>query len=592
MKQAAKNENTGRNEDAANAAEAAEATHRVKKILIFMSTTTRSLVDLARNAQVRIRQALEDARVEPGRTVEVHVLVHGYQIEGVHELGTMQFTFTIAPPAPLNWGWPRTAKITYVPGDESVVADWVREKLPSSAASPIDSTMLVFWGHGAGIGTTLSLPRRLPGATTHATRPCEIDVAGAFRDHAVARHLAAQLECVPHEQQKQKIDVLVFDSCLMAGMELAHEYRELARYLVASQTLVETAPAGPPGLNLGGVVSAFINDRAWGDPARLADTAAEIADVVGDSRSGAQQLTVVRLDGDADEKRVDVAQAWLRQQRDDDSGASQHLQDARKTLENPAEGLLTRARTSPIASAAKALRGESIGGEKVDVTGLLWLFTRLLSEASFDHDERQRIITAFRAAAYVRVRQFLDLRDLARQVHETCRHRLLQLVALHLLTELAPRRDGFVVAHRTALRLEDKLRLGGVTVYCPWFKASGDGPFGPAFDVTIDHRRYRALRLPDVTGWSDFVFGPLFEATSAERRPTPADRQDDDRSLCLELLSRLVCARRCDCDCERGQSIVGRGKPSGSTLEGKPSGGSLEGKPSGGSLGPRDGEEV
>lgn len=565
---------------------------RVKKILIFMSTTTRSLVDLARNAQVRVRQALEEARLEAGRMVEVHVLVHGYQIEGVHDLGSMKFTFTIAHQKPLTWDWPGTADITYVPGDETVVADWVREKLPSSAASPIDSTMLVFWGHGAGIGTTLSLPRRLPGGTTHATRPCEIDVAGAFRDHAVARHLAAQLECVPHEQQKQKIDILVFDSCLMAGMELAHEYRELARYLVASQTLVETAPAGPPGLNLGGVVSAFINDRAWGGPTRLAVTAAEIADVVGDSRSGAQQLTVVRLDGDSDERHVDVARAWLRQQRDDNSGASQHLQDARRAFEKPAEGALARPLTSAIRAAAKALQGASDGSEKVDVTGLLWLFTRLLSEASFDHDERQRIIAAFRATAYVRVRQFLDLRDLARQVHETCRHRLLQLVALHLVTELAPRRDGFVVAHRAALRLEDKLRLGGVTVYCPWFKASGDGPFGPAFDVTIDHGRYRALRLPDVTGWSDFVFGPLFEATSAERRPTHADRQDDDRSLCLELLSRLVCARHCDCECDRDRRVIGRGKPSGSTLEGKPSGGSLEGKPSGGSLGPREDEEV
>ena len=125
------------------------------------------------------------------------------------------------------------------------------------------------------------------------------------------------------------------------------------------------------------------------------------------------------------------------------------------------------------------------------------------------------------------------------------------------------------------------------------------------------------LDLPQVTGWADFVFGPLFEATADGRPAPPAAapaRRTGARAGGCGVGPVVVCicgtSHCCACghptghgepddrrdtarrgvlngDKPSGPALVD-GKPSGHTLvEGKPSGHALvEGKPSGHALGP------
>jgi hypothetical protein len=568
-------------------------TTQVKKILIYMAASRRELQALASKALENLRESLRTARQADrkagktfaragGRVVEVHGLVHGYQLEGGDGFGSSRFSITLHDD--LLMPLASDSKLSFIPGDETEVAEWVTDSLSTEKGESLDSTMLVFWGHGSGVGTTLTVPRSVPSGSSNVAirRPCLMNIGG-LKDGALVRELSDQ---VPPRRDTKRFDILVFDSCLMAGAELAFEYRDLASYVVASQALVEAAPGGAPGLNMGEVLTAFLKEAAWRGPdgARgdVAGAATDIAELVGDGRSGAEQLTVFALaesrwDGACAAKVRAAADEWLSQHRLD-------LENAELRARN-IELLQGGKRERKPADRPRILRAAELLKDKakdLGVPGLLLLFARLLTEASFEPAERQRILLAFRGASFRGARQFLDLRDLARQVHQICQNRLLQLVALALFSELGPREDGFVLAHRAAVPLREKGRLSGVSIYCPWFRARGTDAEPHTFDVSIDHARYRRLNLPETTGWADFVFGPLFEATAEERKVTaPPSAPWGYADLIARLLQTGVVVT---------PNGLGEGKPSNGNLgEGKPSNGNLaEGKPSGGTLGPRD----
>lgn len=558
-----------------NAGEAGQAHIDVKKILVFMSTTSRNLIDRARDAQARVRAALQAARnadKETGghfaarrREVEVHVLVHGFQTEGATEMGSMEINLTVCREGHIADGVEPSAP-TFIPGDSSVVGKWASEKLAVREGRTIDSTMLVFWGHGLGVATTLTLPTHLPADPSPVRGPGLANIGG-LHDHDLIQSLT-----------DHKIDLLVFDSCLMAGVELACEYSSLARYLVASQTLVETAPGGPPGLNLGQVVATFVGESAWCADAEerdrtLREAAASMADLVGETQSGAQQLTVFDLSRclvspESTEREIRAAHTWLSQIQAQPPGPRPDIVNAVTHLH-----ALVRAHNGAPAP--------------LGVVGLLWLFTNLLTQASTQPTECERIKLAFRGTVFGRARQLLDLRDLAFQVHQVCQEPRLQMAALALFNELTSKRDGFVVAHRATLTMEEKLRVGGVSIYCPWFTVPAERVEGP-FNVTIESGRYHALAMPSMTDWAAFVYGPMFEATAADRRwtPAPATHEADGFATVLARLIRELSGCTCgeEGGSERDRAWSGSlGKPSRGSL-GKPSGGSL-GKPSGGSLG-------
>jgi hypothetical protein len=562
----------------------------VKKVLVFMSTTSRNLIDLARSGQVKLRGALESAlRADEGpggsshyqngsRAVELHVLVHGFQVEGTNELGSMEFTFGIDENG-FGWTWPEQSRPVFIPGDATVIGSWVGRKLSLSPARRLDSTMLIFWGHGLGVGTTLTLPRDVPGAEVP---PPGLANIGGLREEALIPELERGLDRGKAGERAEaadgppsKIDILLFDSCLMASVELASEYSNLARFLVASQSLVDTAPGGPPGLNLGEVLAAFLRDDAWCHDVppnerirRLRDTTAAMADLVGETKSGAQQLTVFALERCRTtnaSSQVESATRWLEDRFEQGDLGLTFIEKAMSALDDR----LKSPRDGP--------------PPQLGLVGLLWLFARLLGFASEDAAERQRVVLAFRGALFGRARQFLDLRDLAFQVHQVSQSLRLQIVALALFNELTPRRDGIVVAHRAAARIEEKLRIGGSSVFCPWFRAH-PGEHDGVFNVNIDGPRYRSLKLPDVSGWAAFAFGPMFEATAGEREP-PLPPVQEDQSCCRLLEQLLREHLNCPHGPMGGAGASMGGKPSGGPLGGKPSGGPLGGKPSGSTLG-------
>lgn len=551
-----------------------------KKVLVFMATSRRELVEPGGAVLVQLRRALEDVirhSLVP-RRVEVHVLVHGFQIDVDEALHSVRYTFEVEPAGTgkgeLKWEWApkdNDVSLTYVPGDASVVTEWINDVLPLDTGRQrtheIDSSMLVFWGHGLGVGTRLTLPTRLRGGGVNDTGAVEAPGMlniGGLREGPLAEQLSASLPVA----DRPPIDLLVFDSCLMAGAELAYEFRNLASYLVASQSLVEVAPGGPPGLNVGSVVSAFLQEDAWTDPVRqkragpsvefqrrILEAALDVVALIGDGNSGARQLTLFDLErarGDAPQE-IANAMTWLEEQR---SGAPS-LKESGAALEQRI--------------------GASDERQALKLSGLFWLFTRLLDEAASDPVMRPQLLTAARSASFGRVRQFIDLRDLAQKVHEIPRSPLLQLVALALRNELTPYRGNFVVAHRAALPLQERLNLGGVSVYLPWFRAGRGRADDPVFNVMLEQGDYSSLSLVRGTDWAKFAFGPLFEATAGERQssvPAAATAPDPEGlALLARLLERAPC--RCEGDGEDGLRPVPL-----RALETKPSGQSLIDKPS------------
>lgn len=505
----------------------------VKKILVYMSTSTRALIDPARAAQVALRGALERALHDDRSTddyfkngkrrIEVSILVHGYQVDTGPELGATEFRYELGTGGinPTSLGGV-ASEFSFIPGDPSVLTPWIRARLQPGTGE-IDSVALILWGHGQGIGTDLLLPRPAD-ARPGIARPSFINIGG-FGDRALAQAIEdAWLKPGLDDARApvERLDLLVFDSCLMAGIELAYEFQGIARYLIASQSFVNTAPGGPPGLNLGAVAGAFVQPDAWpkaGVPpnvagrrrdevtgARLMEASTEIVNLIGDTRSGAQQLTLFQLDALEDAPR----------EPDDDDTQTFLERLAAETNPQNREKLFCE----------RVGRRASSGRFRVD--GLMAMFTRVLREVSTIAAERERILFALRGASFTHARQFLDLRDVVRRIHRFSRHPLLQLLALALINELEPQADGFIVFHRAALPFRDKPRIGGVAVYCPWFAAQPTAGDEPAFDVVVDHDEYQFLAFNQASTWSSFALGNLYEATAPERRPRQTPYADHE----------------------------------------------------------------
>lgn len=403
-----------------------------KKILLFMSTSTRALIDPARAATVALIGAVEQqfrAGRLKNRKVAAHILIYGYQLETGAELGSSTITATAAgaqSASPTTYG---DARRDYIPGDYSRLATWLDEGTHIADDETLDSTLLIVWGHGAGVAIDPAFIRALQPAN------------GAPR-----------------------FDIVVLDSCLMASVEVAYAFRRAATHLIASQTFTHLEP-GAPGVNTGELAHAFLDDDAWGQPSRddnddrgrrIERAAQDMVDLVGDANSGARQLVLVTPGrfgerGDAAALRAPIGDVA------------------------PSHGLLT----------------------------LLQLFATLLRESAMSPDEQVRVLDAFRRTAFLGVRQFLDLQDLARQIHLRSRSKDLQLVALALIDVLRPSRQGVVGRHRLAIADGlDRRSLGGLTIYCPWFRDGVDAAGVPALNVVADVRVYRELEFVQHTQWS------------------------------------------------------------------------------------------
>ena len=558
------------------------------KILVFMDVSSPDLVDAAAQAQASIVTALRNLEGVK-RRVFVRVLVHGYQSENAVEIDSRLLRFDRphdAPKEALVWGSNNECRAPVVPADGEALRQFVIQSLLEPTADDTKATkgkkakdeaiprpfrsVLFLWGHGEGVGNRLERAEGSKGASSERLPASVVGTSllGARSSDCSALRM---LRDVPaHLNWRGPIfDLIVFDSCLMATAELAFECRDLSRFVIASQSFVMR-----PGLRLGTSVaeylatiehSALLQPHGKGGPQagaprvpptsdasavgtttrRLADypigidpgldAAKAIIDTAGDLHSGADQLSLFRV-------QPRMIPAGTPSLNDHDSLArwiAITLDLIRNNKCSP-ESLLRSGPYSPPNVWEPLVGRLDLGlSRRYPFFGVFAAFCHLLRWASADLDEHPRIVTAFRNALFVQARQFLDLKDLARQVYHYSRLVPLRLVALELMREMEERDQGFVVRWRATISESDKKRYGGVSLYCPWFEAQGTREF----DAVVEHDVYMDLDLPRLTGWAGFVLGPMYDSTAGQReraeRCAQIERSQDRRWL--RLLKEAIC---------------------------------------------------
>lgn len=91
---------------------------------------------------------------------------------------------------------------------------------------PSDHIAVVLWDHGSGPLNRFPTPIR---------GICYDDTTGNYLTDVSVQHVLNQ--AVSSLRGGKKIDIIAYDACLMAGIELAYAMRTCARYMVASQEL-------------------------------------------------------------------------------------------------------------------------------------------------------------------------------------------------------------------------------------------------------------------------------------------------------------------------------------------------------------------
>lgn len=109
--------------------------------------------------------------------------------------------------------------------------DWAHTKFPS------DNFVIVFWNHGSGPLNRNGLATTFFGKPwgTPADRAfCYDDTTGSyFNDQDLRAVLAHSMN-----MRKKSIDIVAFDACLMANIEVAYAIQPYAKYLVASEQTI------------------------------------------------------------------------------------------------------------------------------------------------------------------------------------------------------------------------------------------------------------------------------------------------------------------------------------------------------------------
>jgi Clostripain family len=124
-------------------------------------------------------------------------------------------------------------------------------------------------------------------------------------------------------------------------------------------------------------------------------------------------------------------------------------------------------------------------------------------------EARLWVIDAFHHATSTKVRQFLDLPDLCRRLAAEGPGRDVRRAARALLRDLGSLLVDSVDITGTS--------LGGLSIYCPWPRATEGEVYQGARNVEIDPDRYANYELSKQTGW-DKLMGRAEIVLDAERR--------------------------------------------------------------------------
>jgi len=570
------------------------------KVLVFMDVGSPNLVDASAQAQASILTALKQIARHVKRRLFVRVLVHGYQTQNAVEIDSKLLYFDRdplpqpqpPPPPPaaaaeahhgLSWGGTDDRRAPAFTADGEALKAFVMASLAEVPPGedpnhpPPFRTLLFLWGHGEGVGNRLERAHDAGGSAVRL--PASVAGAGLLGCGGAEESPLRKLRAIPQPddrngQPRPVFDLLVFDSCLMATSELAFECKDLSRFVIASQSFVMR-----PGLSLGRSIAEYLvaidnsvllqvdrdarpalgatrakGEHAPSEPGKdpVLDAAKAVIDTAGELHSGADQLTLFRVEKQVTDagplQAHEALSRWIVVSLAAIDGTSPRAPRPQPGNHGPYQ--------PPNVWEPLVDSFQSALSTNYPSYGVFAAFSHLLRWASADEDEYPRILVAFENALYVKVRQFLDLKDLARQIYHYSRLTPLRIVALELMRELEERDDGFVVRWRATIGEDDKKRYGGVSVYCPWFEAHGS----EEFDGVVEHDVYRALDLPHLTGWAGFVLGSMYEVTAGEReRDARRGRwRAEQDGRWLRLLKDVIC----ECCCHGGPRDDG-GLPSG-----------------------------
>jgi len=181
------------------------------------------------------------------------------------------------------------------------------------------------------------------------------------------------------------------------------------------------------------------------------------------------------------------------------------------------------------------------GGSQGDILkGALQRLVTAIDDAYRDKDRdsqtRNRIHDAFCEAAWAGARQFLDLASLCQVLASRIPVREVRRAALGLLLELVRETPAVVQPNRLVLDQLSVLSvpLGGLSLYCPWPRATSREVAAGARNSQVDPGEYGKLDLPKDTGWANFVFDPE-RMREAERRWVRREAQDQVDQMAAEI---------------------------------------------------------
>lgn len=273
------------------------------------------------------------------------------------------------------------------------------------------NTALIVWGHGTGIGRGIENPSPPPLITMAVGAKGEVDDDDLLKID-------------------KPVDIIGFDECYMASIEIAYALHPKFHYMLAPQ-----ASIGLSGWHYDQFVDHILNKRRI-KPKKLGLRAVR---QVGLSYSSPEALSL-----------LDLTQA---------AGFK-----------------------DPMSDLVEAVRGA-------------------YDDKNRPFRMRQQIYEAFEGTAWAGIRQFLDLADLCRNLASRVPDPKIRKAALRLLRLLTrPRR--LVVDQLSTLETP----LGGVSIYCPWFRATRRMTRIGARNVQVDEDLYKSLPFADQTGWGCLVF--------------------------------------------------------------------------------------
>ncbi|HUX20929.1 MAG TPA: clostripain-related cysteine peptidase, partial [Spirochaetia bacterium] len=186
-------------------------------------------------------------------------------------------------------------------GDPEVLHTFVEF---AEAAYPSDSVMLVLWGHGSGW-------RSFP-----SSRRTGVSPAVGFDDSSASDPLYTQE--IEEALLGNKVDILGFDCCSEAMVEVAYQLRRAARFMVASEDLIQVdgwnyadllsrlaVSDASPASTVEAVVSSFASNQVDESGATISALSLESVDGV---MEGLNQFSQVAWEWIHD----DTAQSYLR----------------------------------------------------------------------------------------------------------------------------------------------------------------------------------------------------------------------------------------------------------------------------------------